>query len=449
MAMVIFDVFVRYLRHRGWQVTYVRNFTDIDDKIINRAKERGIEPLDLAEEQIRFFREDSARLGLLTPDSEPRATTSITAIIQTIKKLADTGHAYASHGNVWFKTSSYPQYGSLSNQKSDELRNMDVGDGKQSARDFALWKASKPDEPIWDSPWGPGRPGWHIECSAMAGGCFEDGIDIHGGGLDLVFPHHENEIAQSECASGKTYARWWMHNGLLKLPGGRKMGKSEGNAFTIHELLEIFPAEAIRFFYLQNHYRSPLNWEVAALKKSVEVLYRLYEAIKTLSTLKGDSDAEAIAKQTGVSAQDALVTARSFKKKFYACLDDDFNTPKAIALVLELGRAANRIANQRQVVDHAGVIAAEFTNCFEIIKGALGVLNEDPDIFIDKVKSKRLSELNISIGDLNNLLARRLSARKERNWEQADAIRDRLQALGIRVLDTSHGIDWEVAFDDL
>ena len=264
-AMVVFDAFVRYLRYRGWDVNFVRNFTDVDDKIINRAAQKGIEPMALAEHYIHSFHKDVKALGLIDPSEEPRVSTSIPDIISLTQRLIDQKHAYVADGSVWFSVKSFQEYGKLSGQNVDKLQSADSASGKKHPADFALWKAVKPGEPSWESPWGAGRPGWHIECSAMANCCLGEEIDIHGGGLDLVFPHHENEIAQSEAASGKPFARYWMHNGLLTMKGGQKMGKSLGNVINIRDALKEYPAEAIRLYLLQNHYRSPIPWSSTAL----------------------------------------------------------------------------------------------------------------------------------------------------------------------------------------
>ena len=337
-AMVTFDTFVRYLRHRGWSVKFVRNFTDVDDKIIKRAAEMGIEPLELAQQQIDYFHEDVRALGLDEPDEEPRVSTSIGDIIAMVERLIARGHAYAADGNVWYDVRSFPKYGALSGQKVDELRNPDVGDGKRSASDFALWKAAKPGEPAWDSPWGGGRPGWHIECSAMASRCLGATFDIHGGGIDLVFPHHENEIAQSEGASGcgcsMVDAQRAAHDA-----GWPQMGKSEGNAFSIRDLLGLFPAEAVRLYYLQNHYRSPLPWDQNALPTALAMACRLYEAREVAESMNGQERAEDVAKSLGEDAQAVLDLSRAFDAQFYAALDDDFNTSKALSYVFELARA--------------------------------------------------------------------------------------------------------------
>ena len=443
-AMVTFDTFVRYLRHRGWSVKFVRNFTDVDDKIIRRAAEQGMEPLALAQQQIDFFHEDVRALGLQDPDEEPRVSTSIGDIIAMIERLIERGHAYAADGSVWYDVRSFEGYGSLSGQKVDELRNPDVGDGKRSPTDFALWKAVKPGEPSWESPWGAGRPGWHIECSAMASTCLGDSFDIHGGGLDLVFPHHENEIAQSEGASGCRYARWWMHNGLLTMASGRKMGKSEGNAFSIRDLLSLFPAEAVRLYYLQNHYRSPLPWDQDALPSALAMLSRLYEAREVAESMGGQEKAIDVANSLGEDAQKVLELSSSFEAQFHTALDDDFNTSKALSYVFELARAVNRFANHKKARKRGGPVVAKALGCFALVAEALGLLGDDVSAFMEEVKQKRLGAMGISRADIEDLLEQRLVARQARDWARADAIREELESKNIVVMDTAAGVDWRV-----
>ncbi len=443
-AMVIFDTFVRYLRHRDWKVRFVRNFTDVDDKIIRRANELGIDPLELSAQQIRFFHEDAHALGLADPDEEPRVSTSMADILALIDRLVQSGHAYVADGNVWYDVRSFPKYGALSGQKVDELRNPDSGDGKRSGADFALWKAAKPGEPSWESPYGPGRPGWHIECSAMASTCLGDTFDIHGGGLDLVFPHHENEIAQSEGATGCAYARWWMHNGLLTMPGGRKMGKSEGNAFTIRDLLKLFPAEAIRLYYLQNHYRSPLPWDEEALPSALAMVCRLYEAREVAESLGGSEDAAQVARDLGEDAQAVLDITESFDDLFYGALDDDFNTSRALSVVFELARAVNRFANHKKARKRGGPVVADALVCFRKVHDALGLLGLDVAAFMEEVKEKRLTAMGVSRAEVEQLLEDRLAARTAKDWARADAIRAELDSRNIVVMDKAEGVDWRV-----
>jgi cysteinyl-tRNA synthetase len=443
-AMVTFDTFVRYLRYRGWSVKFVRNFTDVDDKIIKRAAEQGVEPLALAQQQIDFFHEDVRALGLMDPDEEPRVSTSIGDIIAMVERLVERNHAYAVDGNVWYDVRSFENYGALSGQKVDELRNPDVGDGKRSATDFALWKATKPGEPSWESPWGAGRPGWHIECSAMASACLGDTFDIHGGGLDLVFPHHENEIAQSEGASGCGYARWWMHNGLLTMQGGRKMGKSEGNAFSIRDLLSLFPAEAVRLYYLQSHYRSPLPWDQDALPSALAMVCRLYEAREVAESMKGQEKAEDVAQSLGDDARAVLDLSRSFEAQFHGALDDDFNTSKALSYVFELARAVNRFSNHKKARKRGGPVVAEALRCFAMVSASLGLLGDEVSAFMNEVKEKRLGAMGIGQEDVERLIEQRTGARQAKDWARADAIRTELEAMNIVVMDTAAGVDWRV-----
>ncbi|HMV67463.1 MAG TPA: cysteine--tRNA ligase, partial [Myxococcota bacterium] len=307
-AFFIFDVFVRWLRAHDWTVRFVRNYTDVDDKIIRRANQEGVDAMAIADRYIASFRDDCAALGLVPPDLEPRVSEYIPAIRDMVARLIDDGHAYEAGGSVWFSVRTFPEYGKLSHQDPDQLQSSGEGDDvKRDALDFALWKGSKPGEPAWDSPWGPGRPGWHIECSAMNKAALGATIDIHGGGLDLVFPHHENEVAQSECANHAPYVRYWMHNGLLTLVKktdegtfqAAKMGKSLGNAFNIKDALRAYPAEALRLYYLTAHYRSPLPWSDEAIPDALAMLARLYEAREVAASMAGDGDADAAARELG------------------------------------------------------------------------------------------------------------------------------------------------------
>ena len=443
-AMVVFDAFSRYLRHRGWDVTFVRNFTDVDDKIIRRALERSEAPMDLAERFIDAFHQDTDALGLTRPDLEPRVSTSMPSIIAMIQKLVNLGNAYAVDGSVWFSVKSFPEYGKLSRQKVDEMLSADEESGKRHPADFALWKAAKPGEPTWDSPWGAGRPGWHIECSSMICEHLGEEIDIHGGGLDLVFPHHENEIAQSEAATGKSFARYWMHNGLLTMKSGQKMGKSLGNVINIHAALDQFPAEAIRLYLLQNHYRTALPWSDSALVESLAMLARLYEAKEVASQMKGEETAEQVAKSLGEDAQKALELAAGFQERLYAHLDDDFNTANALALAFELARAINRFSAHKKAKKRGGPIAKLALQAFESFSAALNLLGDSSDAFQAEVKQKRLSALGLSAEQVEDLIAQRSQAREEKNWALSDQLRDELDTLGVVIMDTAEGVQWRL-----
>ena len=446
-AMVVFDTFVRYLRHRGWEVTFVRNFTDVDDKIIERANEHGEEPLAWAQKFIDAFYEDMDGLGLARPDHEPRVSTSIENIVALIQNLMDRDHAYVADGNVWFAVETDEAYGKLSNQKVDELRNPDDYSGKRAPADFALWKAAKEGEISWESPWGPGRPGWHIECSAMAKRCLGDTIDIHGGGLDLVFPHHENEIAQSECGNGAPYARYWMHNGMLTMSSGQKMGKSLGNVINIRDALAEFPAEALRLYYLQNHYRSPLPWSSEALPEALGMLSRLYDAREKAEAMGGSEDADAVAKQLGEDAQKVLELGRSFAERFHAACDHDFNTAQALGRLFELARAVNRFAGHKKAKKRGGPVVAPALEAMGLVRDALGLLGMETSAFHDEVKRKRLSALGVERSFVEERLEARAKARADKDWAAADAIRDELSDKRIEVLDLADGVEWRVRLD--
>lgn len=452
-AMVVFDTFVRWLRARGWAVTFVRNFTDVDDKIIARAALRQISPAELAQQFIDEFHADCDQLGLAKPDVEPRVSTSMPSILAMIQSLIDQGHAYATDdGCVWFSVSSYPDYGSLSGQKPDAMQSSaDVG-SKRDAQDFALWKAAKPGEPTWDSPWGPGRPGWHIECSAMVAERFGKTIDIHGGGLDLVFPHHENEVAQSVCAHDAPYVRYWMHNGLLVLQkrtedglvSDAKMGKSLGNVVNIHDALARFPAEALRLFYLAAHYRSPLPWHDESLVDSLAMLARLYEAREVAESFEGDGDPDTVAAAVGPDAVELLAIARAFPAKFAGALDDDFNTANALGFAFELARSINRVGNAKKARARCGPIGRVAVDALKSLQ-AIGLLTATSDGFQADVKAKRLADLGIDRAEVDQLIVDRTAARNAKDWPAADAIRARLDTLGIVVMDRPDGaIDWRV-----
>lgn len=447
-AMMVFDTFVRYLRSRGWNVEFVRNFTDIDDKIIVRAAETGEDPAALAQRYIDAFHRDADALGLVRPTHAPRVSTSIPAIVAMIQTLVDGGHAYEADGSVWFAVDTCENYGELSGQKVSELRSADAG-AKRSAADFALWKGVKPGEPSWESPWGPGRPGWHIECSAMAKSIFGDQMDIHGGGLDLVFPHHENEVAQSECATKhRPMARYWMHNGLLNVASGQKMGKSLGNVVNIHSLLERFPAESLRLYYLQNHYRSPLPWSEDALPDALAMLARLYAAREAAESLGGDAgdNIDLLAKGLGTDAMEVVELARAFPERFLAALDDDFNTAQALGHAFELARSINRFSHSKIAKKKGAAIGALVVESLAQL-GDIGLLQLGTGAFQDEVKEKRLGAMGLDRAHIEQLLADRKAARDAKNWARADEIRLELDAKGIVVMDRADGVDWRVLLE--
>ncbi|MDX9874537.1 MAG: cysteine--tRNA ligase, partial [Spongiibacteraceae bacterium] len=363
-VLVAFDVITRWLRERGFDVTYVRNITDIDDKILRRAAENGEPYTALTERFIQAMHEDEARLGVLRPDIEPRATHHIADIIAMIERLIEKGHAYrADNSDVYYAVPSFADYGKLSGKKPDELlagARIEVDEAKRDPRDFALWKAAKPDEEaVWESPWGPGRPGWHIECSAMSTCCLGDTFDIHGGGPDLRFPHHENEIAQSEAATGKKYVNVWMHAGAVRVDG-EKMSKSLGNFFTIRDILDKYDAEVVRYLLIGSHYRSGIDYSEASLQEARSGLERFYTALRHV----GDVE----------PAEASALRATDWYQRFAAAMDDDFNTREALAVMYELVRTINSASDPAQASTLASVLKG--------LGGILGLLQRDPAAFL-------------------------------------------------------------------
>ena len=450
--MVVADAFVRYLRARGWRVEYVRNYTDVDDKIIARAHALGEDPLALASRYVDAFREDMDALGLVPPDREPRVTESIGAILAMIRRLVDRGHAYEAEGSVWFSVGRAPDYGSLSRQRPEDLRaSADAAAGKRDPRDFVLWKAAKPGEPAWTSPWGLGRPGWHIECSAMVRETLGDGLDIHGGGLDLVFPHHENELAQATAADPSApYARYWMHNGLLTTDTGAKIARSEGNGSTIREVLTRVPAEVLRLYYLQVHYRSPLPWNDAMIPDALRKLARLYDAREAAAHLAGEGahhreeDSRQVAKTLGEDAERVLDLVDGFEARLHAALDEDFNTARALASAFELARAVNRLAGRSRARTAAAPIARRALAAFALVTTTLGLLRDTRDAFQEQVKAAWLPRLGLHGADVEQVIVARSEARRRRDFAMADALRQKLRKSGIHLRDAADGTHWWV-----
>jgi cysteinyl-tRNA synthetase len=426
-VMLVFDVVVRYLRYRGYQVTYVRNITDIDDKIIQRARESGEEIVRLTDRYIRLMHEDAERLGLLAPDHEPRATAHLDQILAMIQVLLDKGYAYrADNGDVYYDVSRFPRYGRLSGRNPEDLRagaRVEIGESKEDPLDFALWKAAKPGEPVWDSPWGQGRPGWHIECSAMSTACLGAHFDIHGGGQDLQFPHHENEIAQSEGATGEPFVSLWMHNGFVRVDD-EKMSKSLGNFFTLEEVFQRYHPEVVRNFILTSHYRSPLNYSDQNLAQARADLDKLYFALRGLGRIEGKPDP-------------------GFARRFEAAMDDDFNTPEARAVLAELAGEINRArdAGDRQ---RAGVLGHTLVE----LAGVLGLAQHDPEAYFQQAPQARAATGDIgqrpevTAAEIDTLIRRRAEARKSRNFGAADRIRDELEAMGVELQDGPQGTTW-------
>jgi cysteinyl-tRNA synthetase len=415
-VMVVFDVVYRYLRELGYEVTYVRNITDIDDKIINRANERG-EPFSaLTERFIAAMHEDAGALGVLPPTEEPRATGHMPEILGMIEALIARGHAYvAGNGDVYYAVASFPGYGRLSGKEPEELRagaRVEVGEAKRDPLDFALWKAAKPGEPAWASPWGEGRPGWHIECSAMSTCALGSHFDIHGGGADLQFPHHENEIAQSEGATGAPFVNLWMHNGFVRV-NEEKMSKSLGNFFTVREILERYQPEEVRYFILTSQYRSPLNYDDESLQAARAALTRLYTALRGLP-------------------QVAPRGGEVFRERFSAAMDDDLNTPVALAVLFDLVREVNRLRSEDEGA------AAGLGALLRQLGGVLGILQSAPDAYLKGGTEAR----GLSDAEIDDLIGRRRAARQAKQWAEADRIRDTLTAAGVVLEDGPQGTTW-------
>jgi cysteinyl-tRNA synthetase len=415
-VMVVFDMVARWLRASGYDLTYVRNITDIDDKIIRRAAENG-EPINvLTQRFIDAMDEDAAALGVQKPNFEPRATQFVPDMISMIEELIGKGRAYAApNGDVYYAVREFAGYGQLSGKSLDDLRageRVDVDPNKRDPMDFVLWKAAKPGEPAWPSPWGQGRPGWHIECSAMNEHYFGPHFDIHGGGADLQFPHHENEIAQSEGAHDCKFVNYWMHNGFIRVDN-EKMSKSLGNFFTIREVLEKYDAEVVRFFILRAHYRSSLNYSDAHLEDARSALSRLYTALKNVPAADVALDWE----------------ANDYARRFRAAMDDDFNTVEAVAVLFELAGEANKSRS------------AELAGWLKTLGGVLGLLQRDP---VDFLQGGSL-EGEISADEVEQLIAARKAARAGKDWAESDRIRDELIARGIVLEDGAGGTTWRRA----
>jgi cysteinyl-tRNA synthetase len=414
MSYIVFDMVRRYLEFRGYKVKYVQNFTDIDDKIINRAHQAGVTPGELAEKFIAQYFADMDRLNVRRADVYPRATEEVPKIIEVVKGLMDKGHAYESGGDVYFSVKSDADYGKLSHQSLDALQagaRVEVGVDKEHPLDFALWKAAKPGEPCWASPWGKGRPGWHIECSAMSMRYLGETLDIHGGGQDLIFPHHENEIAQSEGFTGVTpFVKYWMHNGFVQL-GGEKMSKSLGIFVTLKQALDRFSPDALRLFILSSHYRSPINFSeegVAAAEKGMERLRQAASADSKRGT--GDSS--------------GAVDSEAYRQRFIEAMDHDFNSPQALAALFDLAREINRTMDQ-------GGDPQEARQTLRELSGVLGFSFEGPEI---DLAAKPFIDLLVSL---------RTELRKEKHWQMADRVRTSLKDLGVVLEDTPHGTVWK------
>ena len=448
-ANIVFDIVYRYLKFSGYEVNYVRNYTDVDDKIINRANERGIDSQALAEEFIHAFDEDMAALGLDLPTCQPKATEHIPQIIAIVERLIERGMAYPSGGDVYFSVEKFPGYLKLSKRNLDEMRagaRIAPGEQKRNPMDFALWKAAKPGEPFWDSPWGPGRPGWHIECSAMSMQYLGESFDIHGGGKDLVFPHHENEIAQSEGASGKPFVKYWLHNGFVNV-NQEKMSKSLGNFFTIRDILQKYDAEVVRFFILSAHYRSPIDFSDQNLEDAKAGLSRFYEALKAADeTLSAPATSATSGGEVPAELREILDRVTTAEERFREAMDDDFNTALAIGHLFDLVRGLNRIVAEKSLQE-SPVLRNGLREGREQLRrlgGVLGLFESEPVAWLEKQKSAGLKAGGLSAEAIEALIVERRQARANRDFARADQIRDELDAQGIMLLDSKEGTTWKL-----
>lgn len=427
--MIIFDTVRRYFEYKGYEVNYVSNFTDVDDKIIKKANEEGVDPSVISERYIAECKKDMAALNVKPATTHPQATKEIGGMLDMIQTLIDKGHAYvAEDGTVYFRTKSFKEYGKLSHKNIDELQSgfreikVTGEEGKEDPNDFVLWKPKKEGEPYWESPWCKGRPGWHIECSVMSKRYLGDQIDIHAGGEDLIFPHHENEIAQSECANDKTFANYWMHNGFLNIDNV-KMSKSLGNFFTVREITEKYDPQVLRFFMLSAHYRGPLNFSADLMQASKNGLDRILNGVEKLCDLEKKAEAKGMNQEEEAK----VAEAKNQIQKFEAAMEDDFNTADAITAIFELVRLSNSTANEAASKEYVTYLKETIEKLCDV----LGIITEKKEEVLDE--------------EIEALIQARQQARKEKNFALADEIRGRLSDMGIILEDTREGVKWKRA----
>ena len=435
---IFFNLVRNWLEQSGYQVTYVYNYTDVDDKIINRAKKDGTDSAEVARHFIAEFEKDYDQLGLRRATHNPRVTEHMTTIVALIEDLIAKGRAYVSGGDVFYSVKSFAAYGELSHRKLEDLQTavrIDLNEQKKEPLDFALWKAAKSGEPSWASPWGPGRPGWHIECSAMIRALLGDQIDIHGGGLDLLFPHHENERAQSEGASEKPFVRYWMHNNMIEF-GGAKMSKSLGNVRTAREFMKAHSPEMLKYLILSVHYRSVCDFSENTVENVTRNLARVYSALARASRMENESDA------SGAVAGEFAQLLEEQKTKMRAALDDDFNTPEAFGHLFEVIRKFNQIVQKNP---RAAKVAQSFLAFVREWSPLLSLFQEEPEAFLRRLDDQLLAKAGLQREEIQKKVEQRLRMRSEKNWAAADAARDELVALGISLQDTRDGTTWEVA----
>ncbi len=443
-SALAFDMIVRYLRYRGYKVTYIRNFTDIDDKIIKRATEQGTTTEELANRFIDEFYIDMDKLGIERPNMEPKATEHIQEMIDLINELIDKDMAYPAGGDVYYSVNSFPGYGKLSGRNLEDMQagaRISINENKTNPMDFVLWKASKPGEPSWESPWGPGRPGWHIECSAMSRKYLGDTFDIHGGGQDLIFPHHENELAQSEGANNKPFVNMWIHHGFVTIRD-EKMSKSLGNFLTIRDILEHYHPEVLRFFIFSTQYRNPLDFSQDTMQDAMAGLNRLYECVAAVEKLPA----------TCSDSADSVTSAKDRKKldsmeeRFQKAMDNDFNTAQAQGILFETVKTLNKILRQLPEIptseDHKLLVTT--TDTVKKLAGIMGLLQENANEYLAAKKAAMLADIDIKEEEIQTLIQERNQAREAKDWARSDTIRDRLLEQSIELKDGPEGTGWTV-----
>jgi cysteinyl-tRNA synthetase len=452
-SAIVFDVIYRYLRHSGYEVNFVRNFTDIDDKIIRRANEEAVGYRTIADRYIAAFNEDMDALGVLRPDHEPLATEHIPHMLAIIKTLMDRDIAYQSGSDVYFQVERFPEYGKLSGRALDDMMagaRVEVDANKRNPLDFVLWKGSKPGEPAWESEWGPGRPGWHIECSAMGTHLLGKTFDIHGGGKDLIFPHHENEIAQSEAAFDAPFARYWLHNGFVNI-NNEKMSKSLGNFFTIRDILQQVHPEALRLFVLSKHYRSPVDFSDESIAEAGRGLEKLYSTLAVVRQRAAAATDTAVPdKQLQAQDADLFTQLAEFAARFHDAMDNDFNTAQAIGHLFDLQRGLRRFLDrfgQKRLKGPAAALAHRAAQLLQQYAQVLGLLTRDAEAFLDQQRRLKLPATGMTITEVERLIALRNEARLAKNYAESDRIREELAHHGIFLEDGPDGTNWRVGED--
>jgi cysteinyl-tRNA synthetase len=449
-SAIVFDVIARYLRYRGYQVTYVKNFTDVDDKIIDKANAEGTDIFMIAERYIKEHNEDMDALGVARPDQTPRATEHIEGMIVLINKLIANNLAYIIDGDVYFAVEKFKNYGKLAGRTLADMlagARVDVNEKKINPLDFALWKKSKKGEPWWESPWGRGRPGWHIECSVMSQHFLGDTFDIHGGGEDLIFPHHENEIAQSEGATGKSLANYWLHNGFVRI-NNEKMSKSLGNFFTVRDMLKTHHPETLRLFILQNHYRSPVDYTDTSLAETRQGMNRLYAVLKAINdALKDRQAADSIpAGLTGKHAE-TLAKINTQRERFIETMDDDFNTARAVSCLFDTARIINGYLAEKPSLADTNVIFVlhRAQQYFQEVGAVMGFFREEADDYFLKDREREAGKRGLDIEEIERLIKERNTARKDKKWGKADELRKALAEKNVILKDSPTATTWEIA----